>query len=130
MTEILRDEYGEAMVFREGASGRINLTLRDETNTVFDANDCSSIILDLVDSAGAAINSRVDLDVKDANIGTVESDGTLTIRLQPADNAISGSLDIGEAEVHYIIIAFVWNDGVESRTGREMYAFKVQNLPV
>ena len=121
------DENGDAQVIEEDESCNILITFSDGDNTL-EKTDLASITLTLFDVNGAnIINERNAQDVKDANGGTVTDAGVLTLRLDPADNAVqSESLAAGELEDHLIRIKWTWNDGVAVRTGVSESKLKVR----
>lgn len=101
-----------------------------ETVTDIDAADLASLTLTLFDEAdGGIINSRSAVDALDAGPGTVEVDGTVTVRLDAADAAINDAdLAVGDVENHVARFSYTWNDGVSVRTGIHEVRFGVRKL--
>jgi len=75
----------------------------------------------------AIINSRNAVSVKDVAGGTLTTAGVLTMKLDPADQVIAGTLSTGGKETHVIRFNYTWNDG-QSRTGRSEYTYDVEKL--
>lgn len=122
----LVDSSGSVIRVREGTSHNITATFKDMDGVAINKTSLSTLTLTLFERhTSTIINSRNATSVKDANGGTVDSDGTLTMRLEPADNAI-----VGEAteEEHIARFVWTWSDGVAGRTGSKDVAFRVVNL--
>lgn len=114
----LKDSDGAAVTVQEGESCNVVVTFQDLAGaTIVKANliTLTATLFDLRSSA--AINSRSVQSVLDANGGAVATDGTLTLRLQPADNAIIGNVAAGDVQVHILEFVWTWSDGVLTRTG-------------
>lgn len=124
--ETLLDDAGHAAIFEEGASADIVATFKNMAGTQLTEANIVTLTLTLYDRATkAVINSRNAQDVKDANGGVLASDGTLTMKLGPLDNIITGHLD---QEDHIARFTWTWSDGI-TRTGVKELLFRVANLP-
>ncbi len=131
MTTQLRDAAGKAVRVQQGESCDVVVTFKDMTGAAIAKASLLSLVATLYDeSTSAIINSRNAVSVLDANGGTVASDGTLTLRLQPADSPIvtASSVAVGEAETHVLRIDWTWSDGVLTRTGREEWSILVERI--
>ena len=80
------------------------------------------------ESTGTVINTRNAQDILDANGGSVDDSGNLTLRLDPADNVLVGSPAVGSYERHVLRIAWTWNDGVATRTGIQQIRLYVESI--
>ena len=117
---LIRASDGDLVNVQEGESCNIVATFKDlNGNAIVKASLITLTMTLALESTSAAINGRgpTPQNVLDANGGTVASDGTLTLRLQPADNSIIGTPLDGTIEVHVIEFEWTWNDGVAVRTG-------------
>lgn len=114
----------------QGESFNLLVTLRTPAGNIINASMVDTLTATLYnkDTSGI-INSRNNINVKNANGGTVDGSGILTMRLDPADNVIiSGSLAVGQLERHVIKFKFTWNDGTAVRTGIEERVFDVRKI--
>lgn len=126
---------GLPAVAQQGESFDIVATFKDVAPTpatLTEAN-ISTVTLTLFDDLTEKfINSRNAQSVKDANGGILATDGTLTIQLQPADNAIvDGTIAVKSTEKHVARITWQWidedADGNDvTRTGIEEYELLVE----
>lgn len=118
---MLRDSRDVVSVVQAGESCNVVATFQDLTGTtIAKAALLSLTVTQFEEVTKSIINSRNAQSCLDANGGLVASDGTLTLRLQPADNIITNSDTAVEGvEVHVLRFDFTWNDGVIVRTGRE-----------
>ena len=80
------------------------------------------------EETGVSINSRKDQDILDANGGTIDADGVLTVRLEPADNVIVGTVEVDAIETHILRVKWTWNDGVAVRTGTQQVRLYIQQI--
>lgn len=131
MSTQLRDAAGKAVRVQQGESCDVVVTFKDMSGAAIAKASLLSLVATLYDeSTSEIINSRNATSVLDANGGTVASDGTLTLRLQPADATIvaSSSVAVGEAETHVLRIDWTWSDGVLTRTGREEWSILVERI--
>lgn len=136
--QTIYDSHSQMAVIDQGES--VDLVFRartketdedgNETITDIDAADLATLTLTLFDEAGAGIiNSRSATDIKGAGPGTIEADGTVTVRLDPDDASIEdATLAVGEVENHIARFTYTWNDGVATRTGKHEVRFGVRKL--
>lgn len=115
----LKSATGEAVIVQAGESSDIVATFKDMDGAAIVKANLVSLTATLYDvESDTVINSRDDQNVLDANNGTVATDGTLTLKLGPTDNAIINSRTrVGFTEQHVLLFKWTWNDGV-LRTGR------------
>lgn len=120
---------GVLAVVDEGES--MNLVV----NFHFDGQDFSqaailSLELTLYDlNTLQVINDRQDQDIKDANGGSLDADGTLTLELDGDDNPVLAEEPLpGWVEEHVARIKWTWNDGDGIRTGIEEFKFGVRRM--
>jgi len=128
----LKDQDGDNLVIQQGESHNMDpITFKDLANppVQLTAANIVTLTLTLFDAATEAkINSRNAQDVKNANGGTLDTDGTFTMALDPADAAIaSGSLATGGKETKVARYDWTWNDG-QARTGRVEFIFEVEKV--
>ena len=117
-------------VAKEAASVTFSVTFKDTSSTPVALTKAQILTLTMTlfdKDTEAVINSRNAVNVKDANGGTVSTAGVLTMKLDPADQAIAGTLATGAKETHVIRFNYTWNDG-RSRTGRSEYTYDVEKL--
>lgn len=127
---VLKDANDEAVVVDQGESHNIVGTL-SFGDTQFSKSQLVTLLMTLYNLETAAIiNSRDEVDILDAANCTVATDGTVTIRLQPADNTIvdTDNVEEGSIETHVVRLEWTWNDGVTDRTGRQEMSFDVRRL--
>ena len=111
---------------KQGASTRYQVQFVDEDGTAISEGAILTIVMTLYNEAdGAIINSRNAIDVKDANIGTLAPDGTLTLDFTPDDMPI---IDTDcEVEYHIVLLKFTYSDGT-TKTGIVEAALGVQQI--
>lgn len=126
----LKNTDGERIEIDEGESADITATFVDLDADSLDKAAISTLTCTLLNAAdGSVINSRNNQDIKDANNSTMTAGGVLTLRLQPADNAIQdATLAAGETESHYLTVTWTWNDGTATRTGKQEWELLVRKL--
>lgn len=129
--KLMRDADGVAVVVQEGESCNVTSTFTDLDGNALNKLALITLTATLYDWAtSAVINSRNAQDVLDANNGTLTSQGVLTLRLGPSDNAIVGTPSSGAIELHCLVLKWTFNDGVATRTGEsEPLGIQVQNIP-
>lgn len=125
----LYDQNSNELVVQEGESFNFTATFKDVSATPVALTKAQILTLTLtLYQDTTIINSRDAVSVKDANGGTVTTAGVLTMKLDPADQAIvNTSKRAGTLEEHVARLDWTWNDG-QSRTGRAEYKFKVEKL--
>jgi hypothetical protein len=114
-----------AFSVRERTSGVYSATLRDEAGAVIPDATLESLTLSrYVTGSGAVVNNRDQQDVLNTNDVTVDSSGTLTWAVRPADNAIVGTHG-RRFERHRAVFQFTWSSG--TKRGWHAVEFLVQS---
>lgn len=99
-----------------GESTKITGTLYDFSGVALNKAAIDTVTLTAKDMDGTIINLRDAQSILDANGGSLASDGTLTIKLSPTDNAMQCST--ADSEWHFLRITWTWTDGDgDSQTG-------------
>ena len=126
--QMLRDSKNAPAVVQSGESCNVVVTFQDLTGvTIVKASLITLTVTQFEQKTAAIINSRNNQSILDANGGSVASDGTLTLRLQPLDSVISNTnTNVETSEVHVLRFDFTWSDGVSTRTGRETLGLSVE----
>lgn len=117
----------------EGSTHTLTLSLKDADGVALNAALVSSITLEELynDADDSRINGRQNVDVQDASIGTVNGDGTLSLRFTEDDNVIvDDTLPEDSIEEHVFRLKWEWNDGTANRVGRDEWKFGVRKLAV
>jgi len=123
----LKDQNNDDLIIQQGESMDIVATFADVSSTPATLTKDQVVSLTVTLYTGTTIlNSRDGQDVKDANNGTMATDGTLTLALGPSDAAIV-SAAAGATETHIARFTWTWNDGAV-RTGICEYTFEVEAL--
>lgn len=116
----------------EGESCDIVATFIDLTGASIDKASILTLTANLLhvaaDATTTTINNRSSQSVLDANGGTISSAGVLTLRLQPEDNPIVGTVAENSIESHYLTLVWTWNDGTLTRTGKQEFEIQVRSL--
>lgn len=106
-----------------GESAVVTATLYDTDAETLAKAAIATLTMDLVDESGDTINSRSGVDVLDASIGTLASDGTVTLKLAPEDNASV----YARTEIHYLTLTWTWDDDDgDTLTGKEVFEIVVK----
>ena len=130
----LWDQTGRVVVVDEGEHADIVGEFLDMNGDTILKASLSTVQLTLYDRETLAIiNSRNLQNVLDANGGTVDSSGEITMRLNATDNAIldvADELEAGDIEEHIARFTWGWNDGVLAREGKEEWLIRVAKLNV
>lgn len=127
MSVQLQDANGDLLVVDEGESCNLSGALVAPDGTALLLANISTLLLTLYDGTTyAVLNSRNGQNAKNANSHTVASDGTVTIRLDPADAVWIGNRVVDAKQPHVARLTWTWSDGVETRTGKEDLIFQVQ----
>ena len=123
-----------------GESAIITAVLYDPSGVPLTKIAIASLTMAILNQFGEVVNDRGTVavdefgnavitgdDILDVNGGTLDLDGTVTIKLSAADNEFTGQ---GQTEVHRIQIAWGWTDlqGVPM-TGKQYYAIDVRREP-
>lgn len=127
--EALKNLNNLTVTVDEGESCNVTYNFTDMLGAAIAKASILTLTATLFDEASEdLINSRNAQTVLDANGGVVATDGTLVLRLQPADNVIvSTTLEAEKTERHILKVEWTWNDGVLVRTGKALRAIIVQN---
>jgi hypothetical protein len=129
MRKHLLDASGKATPVQAGESSDVVVTFVGLNSVQIAKATIATLTATLFDATtGSIINSRNAQSVLDANGGAVASDGTLTLRLQPADAVIVGDADEGETEEHVLRLTWTWSDGVLTRTGVQEWLLLVEQI--
>jgi hypothetical protein len=111
-----------------GESSDITATLYDMGGDPLSKAAITALTLTVKNQDGQVINVRDGSDILDVNGGTLDVDGTLKVKLQPADNAFVGSA--GATEEHTVQIQWQWLDvDGDTRTGKQDFTIAVRRLP-
>ena len=124
---ILKNSSSEDVILEEGESANITATFYDLDGSAIAKANIARLTATLYDLASSTIiNSRNAQDIKDTNGGSLTTAGVLTLKLQPADNAI---VTVGnrELETHRLRLTWTWSDG-DTRTGTQEFEFYVRNM--
>lgn len=116
-----------AFAAREQTTGWYTATIKDEKGVALVGADSALVTLKLSlfdEATGQIINSRSNQNVLNANGVTVWADGSLSWRLDPADNAIVNPAK--RTERH--IAEFSWTWGTPTKTGRHKVVIDVENF--
>src|SRR3990167_5575221 len=109
----LWDQTGRVVVVDEGEHADIVGEFLDMNGDTILKASLSTVKLTLYDRTTlAVINSRNLQNVLDANGGTVDSSGEITMRLNATDNAIldvADELEAGDIEEHIARFTWGWN---------------------
>jgi len=99
--------------------------LRDEAGVALGPADLTTLTLHLYDKgSGQIINARENINILNANGGTLDAAGNLTIQLDPADNALIDATQA--AEDHILQVRWKYNGG--AKAGAAEIQFRVFNL--
>ncbi|NNE62345.1 MAG: hypothetical protein HKN35_15745 [Woeseia sp.] len=129
--DLLLQSDGSELYVDESESCNITNTLYDATGVALATASILTLTATLKNASdGAIINSINGTDVLNAGKGVVadnaDGEAVLTLRLEPADNAVITETDTETLESHYLMLEWTWNDGVASRTGRHWWEIRVQ----
>jgi hypothetical protein len=129
---VLLDADGNTVQTDEGSSSLITLQFYDLQNEVLDGASIETLTLKLYNLEDRSIiNSRDGVSILNENGGTLDSDGTLTLFLDPEDNVnVATVLDLDDkVEVHVAEITWTWLDaGANERTRTEPFILFVVPL--
>jgi hypothetical protein len=127
---VLKDSDGNVLSVQEGESCNLYVSFVDMAGDAIPKASLATCTLTLFDEATTEIiNARSVQNVKDANGGSVTSGGELTMRLDANDSVVvDDDLAAGDVEDHIARFEWTWNDGVQTRTGRQEFVLKVQKL--
>jgi len=119
--------YRLATLIPEEATAIITATVRDLDDVGIPAASLDSLVVTLYDDlSDDIINTRDAQDILNANGGTVNSAGGLTLRLDPADTVIVD--DAQDVETHVALLEWQWTEDSIVYYGKQEIAHKVKNL--
>jgi len=99
--------------------------IKDEEGAVIPAAQIGTLTLTLYNKkTGAIVNSRTDVNILNANGGTVDASGNLSFLFTPADMAIIDTTLASEIRIGL----FEWTYGGGAKEGRHEIEFSVRNL--
>jgi hypothetical protein len=108
----------------EEATARIDFTVTDEDGVGIPAASLDGLTVTLFEErSGQIINSRTDVNILNANGGTVDANGVGTWLMDPDDNVFVAG---GQQEYH--VALFEWTFGGGSKDGKQPVRLKVINL--
>lgn len=124
MADVLTPNSGDEHV-ESGAEPDLVATLYDNSGADLNKAAIKTLTLSIWDSAGSIVNGRDEVDVKDSTIGTLATDGTVTIKFESADMAFLASS--GTIEKRYVRLTWTFDDeeSVE-RTGRKTWKIPIE----
>ncbi len=129
--EHLLDPDGNCTEVDEGEVARVTVTFEDYDAAALPLANVLTLTATLRNAEdNSIINLRDDQSILNANGGTVvDVDGvaTLTLILDESDNANVGGVLAG-LEVHWLDLAWTWDDGTADRTGKAAYYYEVRVL--
>ena len=110
-----------------GASSRLRARLRDFDDEVLPKSAITGLMLTIKDEAGNVINSRNEQPILDMNNGSLAEDGWVTIKLQPADNALQSTTE--KVEWHYVQLVWTWrDDDLDEQRGEHDWQIQIREL--
>lgn len=108
--DVLKDSAGNVKHVDSKESAVITAVLKDVDDVAINKAVLQSLTLTLVNAEdGTVLNGRDQQDILDTNNGSVTEDGVVTIKLQPADNAVCGANN-NELEEHYATLRWTYAD--------------------
>jgi hypothetical protein len=110
----------------EKTSLQYTTTLTKETGATLTVSDLSSLTLThyALDETLTIINSVNGMDILNANLGTIDGNGLLTITLRPADTAILVTANITEERI--LLIQGTYDAGLKAT--RHEVKYTIRNL--
>jgi hypothetical protein len=115
----------------EGGAVRVVAVPKDFAGTAITEANLVTLTATLYDQrTGRVINSRSAQSVKNANGGTVVTNGTLTLTLLAADNPIVGDTLPGAVERHILRLAWTYSDGSNTIPGVAEWLIEVERKAV
>jgi hypothetical protein len=123
---------GKVEPVQAGESSDIVATFHDMAGGAIVKANLATLTVTLYDrTTYAVINSRSAQSVKDANNGTVATDGTLRLRLGASYHVIVGaSVAVCALEEHVVRLQWTWNDCVETLNGFDEWVMSVERMSV
>ena len=111
---------------KEDSTAIFSCTLVDEDGAPVTAARLTGLTFWLRDHLGAIINSRDTVDILNANGGTIDSNGLLTLILEPEDMVIVGTGSF-QVENHTMHILKEW-DSLNPRRDWDVFVLPVENF--
>lgn len=126
----IADANGQLVTIDQDSSCDLTITLADSSGDALAKEAITSLTATLVNAVdGSVINDRIDQDIYDTNGTTVSDSGVITMRLQPSDNPVIGTLLADESESHFLRIEWGWTDSSGlSRTGSHEFEIQVREV--
>lgn len=128
-TQLLKSD-GSSVRVDQGEAADITVALLDENGTAITEAVLLTLTMTLFnESDRSIINSMDDIDITDASIGTVASNGVVTIKTRAADNTIVDT-SVMEAETHVIGLNYTWQDSASvTKPGYHEFSYEVLKIP-
>jgi hypothetical protein len=126
----LLNSSGNAVRVDQSESADITVTLLDENSTAITEAVLLTLTLTIFNEADRSIiNSMDDIDITDASIGTVATNGVVTIKTRAADNTIVDT-SVMESETHIIALTYTWQDSAAvTKDGYHEFSYEVMKIP-
>ena len=88
-----------------------------------------AFLVTLFDEATETVINGVD---QQDRLAEVAADGSFTLKLNGEDNVIVDLAGVGSGQIekHILGLFWLWNDGIQDRTGIQLVRFRVQRLGV
>lgn len=111
----------------EGESGSITASVQDKNGNALVKANIGSLNITILDvRSNTIINNRNAQNILDANNGSVDTDGTVTFKLQPEDTINVGS-PRGFLEERQVTIEWTWTDlDFQLNTGRHVFEIYIR----
>ena len=112
----------------EGATAEFHATVKDEKGAALTGAEITSLTLTLIredDTAeGTVVGDWLDKDVRNANGGTLESDGRFTVVIPHGDLAVVPP--DARSNRYVALVTWTWAGG--AKQGRHRHSFPVGNV--
>lgn len=117
------------IIIAEGDTPQISFQLVDSTNTGIPLGSINTVLLTVYEkNSQSIVNSKTDINVKNANNGTIDSNGNVVYTMETGDTAIVGPRTREESvEVH--VFQFKFNYNTDRYLTQEIY-IAIRNLPL
>lgn len=113
-------------LIREGVSAILTTTIQDLDGEPLGSADLDTLTLSLYDEpTRTIINERDDVDVLNANGGTLDADGNFELSLSADDTAVVD--DAALLEWHIALLTWTWTEGADTFTGKAAIIHRVVN---
>lgn len=126
---ILKDASGNSVTVTERGSCDLTFAFYDLSGDPLVKASLSTIALTLREfSTGEIVNGRDSQDIKDANNGTVDTDGTTTVKLSPDDHTNLATVR-DDVETREGVLTWTWTDADgDSRTGKQIFRYGIRTF--